>query len=61
MRIFMWARLLWRSRNGYATTVTYVVLATVMGAMTIAATNTVGARLSQLFHYTAGYLDQSRR
>ena len=59
MRIFMWIRLLWRSRNGYATTVSYVVLATVMGATTIAATNLVGPRLNHLFHYTAQYLKQS--
>ena len=59
MRIFLWIRLLWRSRNGYATTVGYVVLATVMGATTIAATNLVGLRLNQLFHHTAQYLDQS--
>ena len=61
MRIFVWAKLLWRSRNGYAMTVSYVVLATVMGAVTIAATHTVGVHLSHLFHCMAGYLDQSER
>jgi hypothetical protein len=61
MRISTVIRLLWRSRGGYATTVAYVVLATVMGATTIVATNLVGARLNNLFHHTAGYLDQPPR